>query len=96
MPRQNFLSRESFVSASEQLTKASILSIPVFAPNISLQSENKMLQKFRFLFEQAEKSAEYFIDVSVLPLNDQYTRICLHAVHTNGQSFQNNPDMALA
>lgn len=96
MPRQNFLSRESFVSASEQLTKESLLSIPVFAPHIKLQTENKMLQKFRFLFEQAEKSEEYFIDVSILPLNDQYTRLSLHATLTNGGSFQNHPDMALA
>lgn len=96
MPRQNFLSRESFVSASEELTKESLLSIPVFAPNITLLTDNKMLQKLRFLFSDAEKEAAYFIDVSVLPLNEQYTRISLHATHTNGQSFHHDPDMALA
>ncbi len=96
MPRQNFLSRESFVSASEQLTRESLLSIPVFAPHIKLQSENKMLQKFRFVFEQTEKAEEYFIDVSLLPLNDQYTRLSLHATLPNGESFQNHPEMAMA
>ena len=96
MPRQNFLSRESFVNASEQLTKESILSIPVFASNIKLQSENTMLQKYRFVFEHDDQSEAYFVDVSVLPLNDQYTRISLHATHTSGQAFSDAPEMALA
>lgn len=96
MPRQNFLSRESFVSASEQMTRESILAIPVFAPHIKLQTENKMLQNFRFIFEQAELNLEYYIDVMILPLNEQYTRISLHARHTDGQAFQHDPEMAMA
>jgi hypothetical protein len=96
MPRQNFLNRESFVNARETTVKESLLSIPVFANNIKLDSENKMLQKVRFLFEQADKKASYWIDVSVLPLNDEYTRISLHATHTGGQTFHNAPDMAIA
>jgi hypothetical protein len=96
MPRQTFLAKESFVNASETLTKESILSIPVFATNIKLVKENKMLQKIRFLFEQPERDVVYFIDVSVLPLNDSYTRISLHATHTNGQAFQHDADMAIA
>lgn len=96
MPRQNFLAKESFVNASETLTRESILSIPVFATNIKLVTENKMLQKIRFLFEQPERETIYHIDVSVLPLNDEYTRISLHATHTNGQAFSQDPDMAIA
>jgi len=96
MPRQNFLAKESFVNASETLTRESILSIPVFANNISLVTENKMLQNMRFVYEQLDNEVKYHIDVSVLPLNDEYTRISLHATHTNGHSFQNDPDMAIA
>jgi hypothetical protein len=96
MPRQNFLTKESFVNATEALTRESILSIPVFASNIKLVTENKMLQKMRFTYEQPEREVSYFIDVSVLPLNDEYTRISLHATHTNGQAFHHDADMAIA
>ena len=96
MPRQNFLAKESFVNASEALAKESILSIPVFATNIKLVTDNKMLQKMRFQFEEPELDLRYFIDVSVLPLNEEYTRISLHATHTDGQAFHEDSDMAIA
>ena len=96
MPRQNFLAKESFVNASETLTRESILSIPVFATNIRLVKENKMLQKMQFMYEQPDSDVNYNIDVSVLPLNDEYTRISLHATHTNGQAFNQDPNMAIA
>jgi hypothetical protein len=96
MPRQNFLSRESFVDASEKQAKDSLLSIPAFVPNIRFVSENKMVGSSRFSYEQSLKNIEYFIDVTVLPLNDQFTRVCLHGTHLNGQSFNNDADMAFA
>ncbi|MFL5809543.1 MAG: hypothetical protein ACJ749_08470 [Flavisolibacter sp.] len=96
MPRQNFLSRESFVDASEKQAKDSILSIPAFVSNIHFVSENKMVGLTRFTYEQSVKNVEYIIDVSVLPLNDQYTRVSLHGTHVNGQSFQNDSDMLIA
>ena len=96
MPRQNFLSRESFVDASEKQAKDSLLASPAFVPNIRFVSENKMVGSSRFSYEQVAKNIEYFIDVSVLPLNDQFTRVCLHGTHLNGQSFNNDADMAFA
>ena len=96
MPRQNFLAKESFVNASEALARESILSIPVFATNIKLVTDNKILQKMRFQFDEPDSNLNYFIDVSVLPLNDEYTRISLHATHTDGQAFHQDPDMAIA
>lgn len=96
MPRQNFLSRESFVDASEKQAKESLLAIPAFVPNIRFVSENKMVGSSRFSYEQSAKNIEYVIDVSVLPLNDQFTRVCLHGTHLNGQSFNNDADMAFA
>lgn len=96
MPRQNFLSRESFVDASEKQAKESLLAIPAFVPNIRFVSENKMVGSNRFSYEQPLKNIEYIIDVSVLPLNDQFTRVCLHGTHVNGQSFNNDAEMAYA
>ena len=96
MPRQTFLTRESFVDATEKQTKETLFSIPAYLSNISLLSENKLVESYRFSYEQTEKKLQYVIDVSILPLNDQYTRISLHASHTNGQAFYSDSDMAFA
>ena len=96
MPRQNFLSKESFVDATEKQTKDSIMSIPAFAPNIKLIAENKMIESIRFSYELAVKEIEYYIDVSIHPLNEKYTRVSLNGRHASGQSFHNNTDMAIA
>jgi len=96
MPRQNFLSRESFVEASETLAKESLLSIPVFVPNIKLIAENQKLQSYKFRYQIPQKNLEYHVDVTILPLDTQYTRISLHGEHSNGEAFDNDADMASA
>lgn len=96
MPRQTFLSRESFVDATEKQTKETLFSIPAYVSNIKLVAENKVIESFKFSYEQVEKKIQYTIDVSVLPLNDQYTRISLHASHVNGHAFYEDADMAFA
>lgn len=96
MPRQNFLSRESFVVASEKQAKESLLSVPVFVSNIKLISENDKLQSFKFRYQLPQKNLEYHVDVTILPLDTQYTRISLHGEHSNGEAFENDSDMALA
>lgn len=96
MPRQNFLSRESFVEATEIQAKESLLSIPVFVPNIKLIAENERLQSFKFRYQLPQKNLEYHVDVTILPLDTQYTRISLHGEHSNGQAFENDSDMAIA
>lgn len=96
MPRQNFLSRESFVSASEQQAKDSLLSIPAFVSNISLIGENKLVQSYKFSYELPVKKTHYHVDVSMLPLNEQYIRISLHGRFPNGHAFNNDADMAMA
>ncbi|MFL5740542.1 MAG: hypothetical protein ACJ75B_10025 [Flavisolibacter sp.] len=96
MPRQNFLSRESFVMATEKQTKDSILSIPAFATNIKLIEENKMIEIIRFSYEMPVKHTQYLIDVTIMPLNEQYIRVSLHGRHANGKTFHNDADMAIA
>ncbi|MES2881849.1 MAG: hypothetical protein V4676_06860 [Bacteroidota bacterium] len=96
MPRQTFLAKESFVDASEKQTKECVLSLPAYIATLSLVNENKLLHSFKFCYDQEEKKARYNIDVSILPLNDQYTRISLHASHTNGHSFYNDSSLSLA
>ena len=96
MPRQTFLTRESFVDATEQHTRDSLLSIPAYLASIHFVSENRLGHAYRFLYDQKSKKTQYHIDVSVLPLNDQYTRISLHASHINGQAFYTDADLSFA
>jgi len=96
MPRQTFLTRESFVDATETHTREALRSIPAFLASIHFVSENRPGQTCRFLYEQKAKKQQYHIDVSVLPLNDQYTRISLHASHINGQAFYADADLSFA
>jgi hypothetical protein len=96
MPRQNYLSRESFVDATEKQAKDSLLSIPAFAANIKLVAENKLIDSIRFTYDQPYKKLQYNVNVSVLPLNEKYTRISLHATYSNGQAFQSESDINIA
>jgi hypothetical protein len=96
MPRQNFLSKASFVDASEKQTRDTILSIPAFIPAIKLIAENKSLESIKFSYEQPARPLKYHIDVSVLPLNDKYTRVSLHAAYANGQLFNGSGDIKIA
>ena len=96
MPRQNFLSREAFVQATEIQARESLLSIPVFVPNIKLIAENTKLQSFKFRYQLPQKNMEYHVDITLLPLDTQYTRISFHGEHSNGEAFDNDADMTLA
>jgi hypothetical protein len=96
MPRQNFLSRETFVDSSEQQARDSVLAVPAFVPNIELVAENKMVQSYKFTYQHPEKEARYNINVSVLPLNEKYMRISFHGTHPNGQAFYSDSDMSFA
>lgn len=96
MPRQNFLSRESFFEANETQARESLLSIPVFVPNIKLIAENTKLQTFKFWYQLPQKNLEYHVDVTLLRLDNQYTRISLHGEHSSGKAFDNDADMAIA
>lgn len=95
MPRQNYLSKESFVAATAQQARESLLSIPAFVSSVSLLADNRMIESIRFSYEDVMTKVLYHIDVSVLALNDQYTRISLHGTYSNGQAFTNHTDIAL-
>src|SRR3954462_3258049 len=95
MPRQNFLTRESFIDATAKQAKDSLLSIPAFAPNIKLVAENKLNESIRFSYELPMEEKQYHIDASILPLNEQYIRISLHGRYASGQAFNNDAEMAI-
>lgn len=94
MPRQNFLAKESFVDAPEKAARDAILALPAYSDQIRLVQEKFLVHCYRFVCGPSLKNVFYHIDVSILPLNSQYTRVSLHASYLNGQSFHADPDMA--
>jgi len=96
MPRQNFLSSDFFVSASEWEAKQAVESIPAHLSNIKLLKSNPLTQSMRFLYEHPDKLLHNYMDVSILKLDEQYIRFSLHASYTNGQAFYTDPQISYA
>jgi hypothetical protein len=96
MPRQTFLSRDSFVDATEKQTQENLYALPAYVDHIRLVEENKRIGSIRFMYDRIGKKISFYIDVTVLPLNDQYTRISLHASHLNGHAFFEDADLSCA
>lgn len=96
MPKQNFLSTDFFVAASEEEAKKAVAALPAHLSHIKLLKENNLIQSMRFLYEHPDKSLNNYMDVSILPLNDQYVRFSLHASYTNGQRFHSDANISKA
>lgn len=96
MPKQNFLSTDFFVAASEAEAKKGVLSLPQHLPHITLLKDNTLIQSLRFLYEHRDKAVQHYIDVTILPLDDSYVRFSLHGSHTNGRGIHADPDIAHA
>lgn len=95
MPRQNFIAKDFFLPASEKEIKEALLGIPRFAAHIRFVQENKLVDSMRFCSERPGKKMHH-VDVSLLPLDDQYTSVSLHASHSNGQAFYSDPELLAA
>jgi hypothetical protein len=95
MPRQNFLTKDFFVHASEHQTNHALREIPGFATQISFAGENTLLQSCRFLYTRAQAESQV-ISVSLLPMNDGHTHVTLHSTYANGHSFTRDPFIANA
>lgn len=92
MPRQTFLSKETFINANEQHLRQLILNLPDYIPGFVLRGENKLIEQIRFS-STSTKNCPYVIDISVLTLNDQYTRLSIHTAYENGKAFVSDPEM---
>lgn len=91
MPRQNFISKDFFVNATEEETRQSIKGLPGFVPNVKLVMENKVIPTVKFLYERPGEEKHHHVDVSVLPLTDMYTRVTLHVSYASGHAFNKDP-----
>lgn len=95
MSRKSFVSSDFFVNTSEKDAKKALLALPDHLQHISLLKEDSVVQTTRFLFDNTEKSTQYYVDVSMMSLNDQYTRFNLHVSYTNGHSFNSDTEINL-
>ena len=96
--RHNYLTRESFVPVSEEQARNSLRSIPAFAPHIAFLSENRFTESLRFRYA-LPSGLSIQVDVTVLPLNETYTRVSLHGTYETGQALRDpkeENDLALA
>lgn len=87
MTRKNFISKEFFVNAPERQTHETLFDIPEFVGNIKLVNKHTPAHTVKFLYEKEETNLQYHVDVSLLPLDQNCTSVCLHIAYTNGQVF---------
>jgi hypothetical protein len=87
MSRKNFISKEFFVNATEQQTHETLFDIPQHIDNIKLVSKHTPAHTIKFLYERNDADLQYHVDVSLLPLDQHCTSVCLHIAYTNGQVF---------
>jgi alkyl hydroperoxide reductase subunit AhpF len=87
MARKNFISKEFFVNATEQQTQDTLFEIPQFVGNIKLVNKHTPAHTIKFLYEREGGDLQYHVDVSLLPLDQQCTSVCLHITYANGQVF---------
>ena len=93
MSRKSFLSTDFFVPASEADAKKILLSLPGHFSQLTLLKEDTVVHSTRFLFQNPEKETQFYVDVTILQLDDQYVRFSLHGSYTNGQPVQNETDI---
>ena len=87
MPRQNFISKDFFVNVSEQDARLSLLKLTQYSPSLKFIKENPLSQSFRYLYQPTDSKKHYQLDISLLPLDQSYTQVCLHLAYTNGQAL---------
>lgn len=93
MYRQNFLSADFFVTASEQQAKEILTSLPGYLSHLTMLKENSIVHSTRFLYHNKETETQCYIDVSTLKLNEQYMRFNLHGSYLNGQHIQHDAEI---
>lgn len=96
MPRQSFLSTDFFVATSEENALKALAAMPEQNSQVQLVKGNNLVHTTRFSFEHSGKTFQTYIDVSVLPLDDQYVRFCLHGFYANEKRIEDNTEIALA
>ena len=87
MPRQNFLTKDFFVDVSEKEARQALLNLTLCSPHIKFIKENVLTHSFRFLYQPIDGKKHFQIDISLIPLDNNYTQNVIHLSYTNGQAL---------
>ncbi len=87
MHRQTFVSNSFFVPASVAATKNILQLMPDSITYLQFVCESDRQQSLRYLYQPAELK-NYQVDVSLLPLNTEYTQVTVHLSYADGHTFQ--------
>jgi hypothetical protein len=89
MPKQLHLTKDFFVNAPENEARQHILELPNCINNIKFVEQNPVRHSIRFMYERPADAAEEnnYIDISLLPLSVNQTRVTLHGSYINGNAF---------
>ncbi len=93
MARKSFISKEFFVNATERETADTLFEIPQFVENIKLVQKRTPAHTVKFLYQKDEANLQYHVDVSLLPLDQYCTSVCLHITYASGQVFTNDKNI---
>jgi hypothetical protein len=93
MARKNFLSTDFFVPTTETEARRILRSLPGHVSQLTLLKEDMIVHSTRFLYHNAERNSQCYVDVTLLQLNDQYIRFSLHGSYTNGQAIQSDAEI---
>jgi hypothetical protein len=92
MPRQNFITSDFFLQANTARLTEVLSKMEANIASIRFIEENRLTHSLRYMIGHPD-TAGHFVDVSMLPLDEKFTRVCLHASEISGQSFTSNPPL---
>lgn len=87
MPRQTYISKDFFVNASEREAKNCILQLPEAVSNIKFVAEDPVRHSLKFVYEGEDELPDNLVDVALLPLSIDQTRVTLYGSYTDGASI---------
>jgi hypothetical protein len=91
MPRQNFVSRNFFVPATEKQAVETIKAIPHFVSYLEETGIAAIGRSFRFRSTFGGQEESLYVDVSLLRLDHEFTQVGLHASFLSGKVIGKNP-----
>ncbi len=95
MSRQTFVSNSFFVHASEETTRFILFSLPQKTNAVQFVSENNKINVSRFTFQHTDQE-NYQVDISLLPMNNEYTQVNLHISYVDGHTFSHKSNIKQA
>lgn len=86
MSKQNFISKEFFVHASEKNTQQALQALPQLIQSLKPADKAATVFTTNFIYSR-EGCEDHCVTVSLLPLDTFYTNVTLHVSYVSGNVF---------